>query len=82
MEVHRRMTDHRTWHVVPLGSAWTIEEDGGGSPSSALFSKSEALEQATELVKAHPNGTVIVHRADGSVEGESQPGRSLFLAQG
>lgn len=83
MEVHQHMTDHRIWHVLPLGSSWTVEEDGGGSPSSALFgSKGEALEQAADLIRAHPTATIIVHRADGSVEGETQPGRPLFLVQG
>jgi hypothetical protein len=57
-----------TYHVHPVGELWKVGIAGDGHPASMHLNKSEAIDTARRLARAHGRAEVVVHASDGSVE--------------
>lgn len=62
------------YHVAPVGNLWKVSIPGDSQPVSFHAAKSEAIAHAARLASQHPQGRVVIHRADGTVEEEHAQG--------
>lgn len=73
------MSDRLAYHVLPQGTGgWLVQRDGADRPVSAHVTKGQAVAKAERLVAADPDGRVILHRPDGTVQTEWTPGDGLI----
>lgn len=69
------MEHSAVYHVTPVGELWKVGIPGDSQPESLHHSKNEALAHAAQLARQHPQGRVVIHKADGTVEEEQAHGR-------
>jgi len=56
------------YHVISaLGGRWRVKRRGANRAASVHSTQGEAVVKARELARKDVNGTVIVHRVDGTV---------------
>lgn len=65
----------RTWYVLPdEEEGWRVERGSASRASGTYGTKAQAVERAKTIARDHPEGQVVVHRADGSFQRRVKPG--------
>jgi hypothetical protein len=64
------MNHAATYHVLPVGAVWKVGLPGNSQPSSFHVTREDAIDHAQQLARRHPEGHVVVHKIDGTVESE------------
>jgi hypothetical protein len=69
----------KTYHLIPLGDRWELEEEGGASVAT-YDDKASAVTGSRRTVQRE-SGSLVIHNADGTIEEERTYPRSLDLAK-
>ena len=65
------MSARKVYHVSPRSEGgWQVKAENAKRASNVEKTKTEAIEQAKELAKATPEGQVIIHKKDGTIQTE------------
>lgn len=70
----------RVWRVSRHGKRWTVKRDGAVRAMKTFGSKDEARAAATRVARANAPSRVVVHRADGTVQRETEYGETAGLS--
>lgn len=61
----------KVYHVSPRPEGgWQVKAENASRASNVQKTKVEAVEQAKELAKGAPEGQVIIHKKDGTIQTE------------
>lgn len=59
------------YHVVPSGEGWIVKREGAARPSTRWIEhKQAAVNRGVELAKSNKPSQLVIHRADGTIQGE------------
>ena len=64
------MASRSVYHVTPYVNGWQVKGEGNDARELLVDNKDNAVAQAKEMAKADGLGQVIVHKRDGTIEGE------------
>ena len=68
------------YHLTPNGSQWTLTGEGQDRTIATFETKAEAVRRCSEII-AERNGSLKIHRADGTIEEERTYPRSADPAK-
>jgi hypothetical protein len=70
----------RVWRVSRRAKSWQLKRDGATRATKSFTSKDDARAAAIEVARANPPSRVLIHRADGTVERETEYGEAAGLS--
>jgi hypothetical protein len=77
------MSERKVYHVVPNGDqGWRLKVEGAQRATSRHQTKEEAIQKGRALASKEPLGQVIIHKRDGTIEGEYTYGKDPFPPRG
>lgn len=68
------------WRVSRYEGRWKVKRDGAARAMKTFGSKGEARAAAVRVARANPPSRVVVHRADGTVQRETEYGETAGLS--
>ena len=77
------MSNRKVYHVTPGPKGdWQVKAENAKRASSLQETKAKAVEQAKELAKAAPQGQVVIHKKDGTIQTEHTYGKDPYPPKG
>jgi hypothetical protein len=69
-------------HVTPTHNGWQSKAEGAQRANSTGTTKTEVVRRAVEIAKNNGNASVIIHKADGTIQEERTYGKDPFPPRG
>lgn len=70
----------RVWRVSRRAKTWQLKRDGAMRATKSFAKKEDARAAGIKLARANPPSRVVIHRADGTVERETEYGEAAGLS--
>jgi len=70
----------RVWRVSGRGKTWTVKRDGATRAMKSFTSKDDARAAAIKVARVNLPSRVVIHRADGTVQRETEYGEAAGLS--
>jgi hypothetical protein len=75
------MSNRTPHHVVPHENGWAVRREGGDRASAVTPTKEEAVDRGRELAQRE-NGSLVIHRENGTFQEERTYGDDPFPPRG
>jgi len=66
-----------TYHVTPSEKGWIVKKEGAQRASSVHTTKAEAVKISRALARTKPNGTLVIHGKDGTIQSKDTYGNLI-----